>query len=225
MQTEKAYTEGLLGTKIGMTQIFTETGSCIPVTALKLGPCTVLDVIEEDKHGYSAVRMGYKEQKQQRVSKPAAGNFKKAGKGAFRHVQEVRCNVAELGWNEVGKEIVAGDVFSSGDFVDVSGTTIGRGFSGVVRRYKVRGQPATRGTHEKRRNIGSIGMCKNPGRVFKNMKMPGQMGNKRKTVLNLKVVAVNTDENVIFVKGAVPGPKNGVIFVRKAIKKILKQAA
>ncbi len=216
MSDKKVYPEGLLGRKVGMTQIFTEEGKCIPVTAVEVGPCYVLEVKETGKHGYSAVQIGFVEKKQQRVSKPALGHFSKAGKGAFYHVREVRCDIDTLGWNEQGKELSVGQVFAQGDVVDVTGVSKGRGFAGVVKRYDVRGQPASRGTHEKFRNIGSIGNCKSPGRVWKNQKMPGHMGNKNVTTQNMKVVGVRPEDNVLLIKGSVPGAKGGVVFVKKA---------
>jgi large subunit ribosomal protein L3 len=225
MHKEKAYTEGLLGTKLGMTQYFTESGDCVPVTVIKVGPCVVLDVKETEKDGYSAVALGFKPKKQQRVSKAELGQFNKAAKGCFYHVKEMRCDVQGLGWAELGKELAAKDLFVDGDFVDVTGTSLGRGFQGVFKRHHMRGQPSTRGTHEVRRHVGSIGCRKTPGRVYKGKRMPGHMGNLRVTTINLKVVAVNQEENVIFVKGAVPGPKGCLVEVRKAVKKMLKKAA
>ncbi|MCL4155411.1 UNVERIFIED_CONTAM: hypothetical protein GTU68_051322, partial [Idotea baltica] len=199
--------------------------NAIPVTAIKVGPNFVIDVKNYDRDKYSAVKLGFESKKQQRVNKPQAGIFKKAEVGAFKHVKEIRCDVETLGWNEIGKEIKMTDVFAENDFIDVTGVTIGRGFAGVVKKFRVKGQPSTRGTHENRRHIGSIGMCKTPGRVLKNTKMPGHLGNAKRTVQNLKVVAFNVDENVLFVKGCVPGPKEGLLIVKKAIKKILKKAA
>jgi large subunit ribosomal protein L3 len=225
MSTEKLFPEGLIGRKLGMTQVFTEDGRCIPVTALEVGPCYVLSVRDAEKDGYSAVQLGFDPKKSQRVNKPEQGHFAKAGKGAFYHVKEVRCDAAGLGWNEPGHELKVGDVFSSGEFVDVCGVSRGRGFQGVVKRFGVKGQPATRGTHEVRRNIGSIGAGTYPGKVWKNQKMPGRLGGKNTTVQNLKVVDVKPEKNVILVKGAIPGAKGGLVFVKKAMKKYAKAAA
>ncbi len=224
MSTEKLYHEGLLGKKLGMTQVFTEDGRCVPVTAVEVGPCFVLQVKDAEKHGYSAVQIGFDPKKPQRVSNAANGHFKKSGKGAFYHVREVRCDAEQLGWNEPGKELTVSDVFESGQFVDISGVTKGRGFMGVVGRYSVKGQPSTRGTHEVRRHIGSVGCRKFPGRIWKNQKMPGHMGNRNVTIQNLKVVGVHADKNVLLIEGAIPGHKGGLVFVRKASKKT-KQAA
>ncbi|MCB9029812.1 MAG: 50S ribosomal protein L3 [Deltaproteobacteria bacterium] len=215
--TPKQYPEGLLGRKLGMTQVFTAEGECIPVTVLEAGPCFVLDVKTPEKHKYSAVQFGYQPQKTQRVDKAMMGHFKKAAQGAFYHTRELRCDVDTLGWKE-GQEIKVGDVFMDGEKVDVTGTSIGRGFAGVVKKFKVKGQPSTRGTHEVRRHIGAIGCRKFPGRVFKNQKMPGHYGAKKATVQNLKVIAVRPEDNVILVKGAVPGPKNSLVVIRKSIK-------
>ncbi len=218
MATKRLYPEGLLGTKEGMTQVFTEDGKCIPVTVIKLGPCTILEVKNQSTHGYDAVKLGFQAKEIAKMNKPQAGNFKKWGKGAFRHTKEMRCHAENLGWTSPGKELSVSDVFSEGDKVDVSGTTIGRGFAGVVKKFRVAGQPSTQGTHEARRNIGSIGNCADPGRVFKNRKMPGQFGNVRVTTQNLKVVSVNEELNVILVKGAVPGAKGCLVEVRKSVK-------
>jgi large subunit ribosomal protein L3 len=225
MSTEKSHPEGLIGRKLGMTQVFTEDGQCIPVTALEVGPCYVLSVRDSEQDGYSAVQLGFDPKKPQRVTKPEMGHFSKAGKGAFYHVKELRCDAQGLGWTEPGHELKVDDVFSSGEFVDVCGVSRGRGFAGVVKKFGVKGQPATRGTHEARRNIGSIGAGTYPGRVWKNQKMPGQYGAKNITVQNLKVVAVKPEKNVILIKGAIPGAKGGLVVVKKAIKKYSKAAA
>lgn len=218
MSTRKLYPEGLLGKKIGMTRVFSEDGRSVPVTVVQVGPCYILQVKKESQDGYSAVQLGFSPKKSQRVNKPMSGHFARAGTGAFYHVREVRCDIEKLGWTEPGQQLKVAEVFETGDMVDVTGSTKGRGFSGVVRRYKVRGQPATRGTHEYRRNIGSIGCRKTPGRVWKNQKMPGQLGNDRVTVQNLVVVGVKPDQNVLLVKGAIPGAKGSLVMVRKAAK-------
>ncbi|RMD85924.1 MAG: 50S ribosomal protein L3 [Candidatus Dadabacteria bacterium] len=222
--SSKQYREGLLARKLGMTQVFDENGECVPVTVLQAGPCVVLDIKTVDKHGYSGVQFGFIKKKQQRTNKPMMGHFAKAGKGAFRHVKEVRCNVEKLGW-EIGQEVKAPDIFVDGELVDVTGVSIGRGFSGVVRRFGVKGQPATRGTHEVRRNIGAIGCRKFPGRVLKNQKMPGRYGGKRVTVKNLKIVKVDGDDNLILVRGGVPGPKNGILVVKKAVSRFVEESS
>lgn len=218
MGENKLYPEGLLGKKLGMTQIFDENGRALPVTVVEIGPCYIVDLKEEERHGYVAVQLGFQPKKAQRVTRPMMGHFRRAERGAFYHVREVRCDAKALGWTALGQELQVQDVFEAGDVVDVSGRSIGRGFSGVVRRYRVKGQPATRGTHEVRRNIGSIGNCKSPGRVTKNRKMPGHHGNVRRTVQNLKVVAIEPERNLLLIKGAVPGAKGSIVLVRKAVK-------
>ena len=190
MSSQKIFPEGLLGRKVGMSQVFAEDGRVIPVTAIEVGPCFVLDFKTNDEDGYASVKLGFLEKKTQRVNKPDLGQFKAAGKGAFYHVREVRCDVESLGWNSVGKEIKVGDVFQNGETVDVSGVSIGRGFAGVVKRSHFKGQPATRGTHEVRRHGGAVGQRKFPGHIFKNMGMPGHMGDENVTVQNLTVVGV-----------------------------------
>lgn len=218
MSDKRLFPEGLLGKKLGMTQVFTQEGECVPVTAIQVGPCYVIDVKKQDKHGYSAVQLGFEPKKIQRVNKPSMGHFARAAKGAYYHVKEVRCNVDALGWTNLGQEIKVEEVFKEGIFVDVSGTVIGRGFSGVFRKFKAGGQPSTRGTHEYRRHLGSIGNRKTPSRVFKNKKMPGQLGNNNVTVQNLKVVGVRPEDNVLLVQGGIPGSRGGLVVIRKAMK-------
>lgn len=225
MSTVTTYPEGLLGRKVGMTQVFTPEGECVPVTVIQTGPCYVLEVKSVDKHGYSAVQLGFEPKKAQRVTKALTGHFAKAGQGAFSCVKEIRCDVEALGWGTPGKELRASDVFVDGDIVDVSGISIGKGFAGVVKRFHVKGQPATRGTHEYRRHIGAIGCRKFPGRVFKNKSMPGRMGGENVTVQNLQVVAVRPEENLVFVRGGIPGFEGGVVVIKKARKASRKKAA
>jgi large subunit ribosomal protein L3 len=147
------------------------------------------------------------------------GHMAKAGKGAFYHIKELRCDVDSLGWKELGQELKVGDVFQEGNVVDVSGVTIGKGFQGVFRRFNnAGGQPATRGTHEYKRHLGSIGNRKFPGRVFKNKKMPGRMGNDNVTIQNLQVIGVQPEDNILLVRGGIPGARGGLVVVRKAIK-------
>lgn len=213
----KQYPEGLIGTKVGMTQVFTDKGECIPVTVIELGPCTVLDVCTPERDGYSAVQLGFTEKRMERASKAMQGHFARAGQGAFYNVMELRCDVETLGWKP-GQQVRVEDVFMANEKVDVRGTSLGKGFSGVFRKFGVKGQPMTRGTHEVRRHIGAIGCRKFPGRVMKNQKMPGQLGNARVTVQNLRVVAVKPEQNVLLVRGAVPGAKGSPVMVRKAIK-------
>jgi large subunit ribosomal protein L3 len=218
MSSSKTYTEGLLGKKLGMTQVFTPEGASVPVTIIQAGPCYVLDVRGQDVHGYSAVQFGFEPKKPQRCTKAELGSFKKGGQGAFYHIKEVRCDVQGLGWGEVGKEIKVGDVFKDGEVVDVSGVSIGRGFQGVVRRHGMKGQPMTRGTHEVRRHVGAVGCRKFPGRIFKNQRMPGRMGGDNVTVQNLQVVGVRPEENILLVRGGIPGARGSLVVIRKAMK-------
>jgi large subunit ribosomal protein L3 len=225
MSTDTLHPEGLLGKKLGMTQVFTKDGECVPVTVIEAGPCYILELKEEDKHGYSGVQLGFGPKKPQRVNKPEMGHFSKAGKGAFYHVKEIRCNAKELGWVSLGQEVRVGDLFKDGELVDVSGVSIGRGFAGVVKRFGVKGQPMTRGTHEVRRHIGAIGCRKFPGRVFKNKKMPGHMGAENVTVQNLQIVGVQPEKNLILVKGGIPGSKGGLVLIKRAIKSLTPREA
>jgi large subunit ribosomal protein L3 len=218
MTTQRLHPEGLLGRKLGMAQVFTTEGECVPVTVIELGPNYVLSVKSQDKDGYQAVQLGFQPKKAQRVNKALMGHFAKAAKGAFYHVDEVRCDVASLGWVEQGKELTVSDVFADGDMVDVTGVSIGRGFAGVVRRHHMKGQPSTRGTHEVRRHVGSIGCRKFPGRVHKGKRMPGHMGHERVTIQNLKVMGLKPESNVMLVRGGVPGAKGSLVLVKKAIK-------
>ncbi|MGI6524942.1 MAG: 50S ribosomal protein L3 [Bdellovibrionota bacterium] len=218
MSSKRLYPEGLLGKKLGMTHVTDDEGKCIPVTVVEVGPCYVLAVRSQESNGYSAVQLGFGSKKQQRVNKAAMGHFAKAGRGAFYHVNEIRCDVEKLGWKDLGQEIRVAEVFNEGELVDITGTSIGRGFAGVVKRHGMKGQPATRGTHEYRRHSGAVGCRKDPGRVIPGHPMAGQKGNETVTVQNLKVIAVRPEENLILVRGGIPGSKGGLVTVRKAVK-------
>jgi large subunit ribosomal protein L3 len=207
--------EGLLGKKLGMTHIFSE-GSEIPVTVIKVGACFVTQSKSADKDGYDAVQLGFGEKKPARVSKPMKGHFDKAGTSGFYHLAEFRGE--ELEKYEPGQEVGCADVFKVGDYVDISGRSKGKGFQGVVKRWGFHGGPASHGSMHGRTG-GSIGQSSDPSRVFKGMKMPGQMGNRTTTVQNLEVVAVNGDDNIILVKGSVPGATGCLTVIKKAVKK------
>lgn len=210
---------GILGKKLGMTQIFDDHGNAVPVTVIKTGPCMVVQKKTSDKEGYDALQLGFDEiQKVARVSKPRAGHFKKASVTPVKLLKEFRVNAEDLAAREVGAEITV-DIFEPGEFVDVTGTSKGKGFAGVMKKYGFKGQPASRGTHEYFRHGGSIGQNMTPGRTYKGKKMPGHMGNKKVTVQNLKVVDVRGDTNLLLVEGAIPGPTNGYVIVKKAVKK------
>lgn len=204
---------GLIGRKLGMTQVLAEDGTCVPVTVIQLGPCTVVQKRVGERDGYSAVQLGFGERKPQRVSKAYRTHCLRAGKGVFDVLREFR--IPDTGGVEVGTEVVAADVFKEGENVDVSGVTKGRGYSGVVKRYGFRGFPATHGTHEYFRHGGAIGNRSYPGRVLKGKRMAGQYGNTWVTTRNLRIVAVRGDEHVVLIRGAVPGPRGCVVIVRK----------
>ena len=205
--------DGLLGKKIGMTQIFTERGDVAPVTVIEAGPCYVTQVKTEGHDGYTAVQIGFGDRKQNRTSLPLRGHFKKADVQPRHILRELRVEDTEL--YEPG-QVFGVDIFKAGDMVDVSGTSKGRGFQGVVKRYNFRGGPKTRGQSDRWRAPGSIGASASPSKVFKGKRMPGRMGNKRVTVQNLAVVGVDAERNLLMVLGAVPGHKNGYVIIKRA---------
>lgn len=206
---------GLLAKKIGMTQIFDHDGDAVPVTVLEVGPCTVLDIKTKDKHGYQAVQLGFDSVKEKSLNKPELGVFKKKNISPVKVVKEIRTdNIEGL---EVGK-VVGVNNFSVGDKVDVIGTTIGRGFQGVVKRHGFSGGGRSHGSMFGR-VAGSIGQNENPKRVFKGLKMSGQMGNVQTTIQSLKVEKIDVENNLLALHGAVPGPVNGYLVIREAIKK------
>lgn len=209
--------KGLIGKKLGMTQVYTEAGELVPVTAIELGPCPVLEVRTKEKNGYSALQLGFGERKVKNVSKAVIGNLKKAGqdKNPPAVIREVRLEADPE--QEVGS-VVTADIFAANEYVDITGRTKGRGFAGVVRRWDFGGGRASHGGAWTRRT-GSIGMCAAPGKVYKNRKMPGHMGNVSRTVENLQVVEVRPDVNLMLVKGAIPGSIGGFVIVKNAVKK------
>jgi len=206
--------KGLIGKKLGMTQIFWNDGSVIPVTAIEAGPCVVIQKKTSELDGYGALQLGFDRVKEKGVNKPLKGHFKKADKGYFRVLKEFRLEFPND--YEVGSELKA-DIFKVGDYIDVVGTTRGRGFAGVVKRYGFRGGPGGHGSMF-HRAPGSIGASASPSRVFKGKKMPGHMGNRRQTVQNLMVVGVRPEQNLILVKGSVPSSKNGIVLIKDSIK-------
>lgn len=208
--------KGLIGKKIGMTQLFGSDGNVVPVTVIETGPCVVVQKKESAKDGYNALQLGFGSKKSQRVNKPGQGHMGKAGKGAFQVLREFR--LEDVSGYEVGQEIKVSDLFKVGDRVDVSGTSKGRGFTGVIKRWGFGGFPASHGTHEYFRHGGSIGNRSYPGRVFKGKKMAGQWGNETIAVQNLQVVAIRPEENLLLVKGAVPGAKRGTLLIRPTVK-------
>lgn len=208
-------TTGILGKKLGMTQIFDTQGRVVPVTVIEAGPCTIVQRKKKLDDGYDAVQLGFGARKAHRVNQPILGHVRKAGKGAFGALRELRVDSDSS--LDVGQEIRV-DIFREGDFVDVTGQTKGRGFTGVVKRWGFKGGRASHGSMF-HRAPGSIGGSSWPSRVFKNMKMGGHYGNERVTVLNLRVVGIQPEKNLLLVRGAVPGAKNSLVFVRRAIKK------
>lgn len=217
--------KGLLGTKLGMTTIFGEHGGAIPVTALFVGGNVVVGKRTTERDGYTALIVGFGEQKVQRLNKPELGFLTKQGVvnqedgTTVRTLREFRMNAADLEKFNVGESVSMNTLFKVGERVDISGTSKGRGFSGVMKRHNFAGTKATHGVHEFFRHGGSIGSCTYPARVFKNKKMPGQYGNKRVTVQNLMVAGVLEDDQIILLRGSVPGPNGAVLEVKQAIKK------
>ena len=207
--------KGILGEKLGMTQVWDENNKVVPVTVVKAGPCVVTQVRTPDTDGYSAVQIAFGAIDPRKVTKPAAGHFAKAGVTPRRHIAEIRTDDASE--YTLGQEIGA-ETFAPGQVVDVVGTTKGKGFAGVMKRHGFHGLRASHGVERKHRSPGSIGGCSTPGRVFRGMKMAGRMGSERQTTLNLKVQAVDAERGLLLIKGAVPGPKGGLVFVRTAVK-------
>jgi len=207
---------GLIGKKVGMTQFYNVDGNVIPVTVIQTGPCVVVQKKESTKDGYNALQMGFGSKKNQRVNKPAQGHMAKAGKGAFEVLKEFRLD--DVSQYQVGQEIKAADLFKAGDRIDVSGTSKGHGFTGVIKRWSFGGFPGSHGTHEYFRHGGSIGNRSYPGRVRKGKKMAGHWGNELISVQNLEVVDIRAEDNLMLVKGAVPGGKQGIVVVRRAVK-------
>ncbi len=209
---------GVIGRKLGMTQIFLEDGSVVPCTVIESN-VIVVGKRTQEKDGYDAIIVGSGERKEKHTSKALAGAFKKAGVEPKRTVRELRCSAEFAASVEIGAALKVDALFQAGQFVDVQGTTKGRGFTGVMRRHHFAGNVRTHGTHEYRRHGGSIGTNMTPGRVKKGMKMPGQHGNKTRSVLSQKIVKVVAEQNLLLIHGGVPGSRNGLVFVRGAVKK------
>ncbi|MBR1664538.1 MAG: 50S ribosomal protein L3 [Ruminococcus sp.] len=208
--------KGIIGKKIGMTQIFDETGKVIPVTVVEAGPCVVVQKKTVENDGYDAVQLGFGDIRAKRVNKPLAGHFAKAGVAQKRTLKEFRLD--DTSALNVG-DIVKADSFAEGDIIDVSGTSKGHGFTGSIKRHNYARLKETHGTGPVHRHAGSMGACSSPSRIFKGKGMPGQMGNEKVTVQNLTVVKVDAENNLIAIKGAIPGPKNGTVVLTDAIKK------
>jgi large subunit ribosomal protein L3 len=206
--------KGIIGKKLGMTQVFADDGATVGVTVIGVEPSVIVQVKTKDQDGYDAIQLGYGRIKQKNVTKPLQGHFSKANKGFFRKLKEFQ---AESENYEAGQEITA-DIFQVGDFVDVVGTSKGKGFAGVVKRHGFAGGKATHGSMH-HRAPGSIGASADPARVFKGTKMGGQMGNVLKTIQNLQVWQVRPDRNLLLLKGSIPGSENGFVLIKKATKK------
>lgn len=213
--------KGLIGKKIGMTQVFTADGTMVPVTVIDATSCMVVGKRTPEKDKYSAVTLGFGEMKEGRLNKPQAGAVKKSGAKARRHVREFRVTPEELGGMNVGDEVKV-DMFSKGQLVDVTGITKGRGFQGVMKRWSFAGFAQTHGTHEYRRHPGAVGQRKTPGRVYPNKKMPGHYGVDKVTTQNLTVVDVVPEKGLLLVQGAIPGHNDGIVYVRPAVKVALR---
>jgi large subunit ribosomal protein L3 len=209
-------TKGILGEKLGMTQVFDENNRIVPVTVVKAGPCVVTQIRTQDKDGYTAVQLAYGQIDPRKVTKPVAGHFKAADVTPRRHIVEVRTDSIE-GYT-LGSEVTVLDAFADGDRVDVSGTTKGKGTAGVMKRHGFKGLGAGHGTQRKHRSPGSIGACATPGRVFKGLRMAGRMGHVTATTTGLTVHKVDAERGLLLIKGAVPGPKGGLLVVRSASK-------
>ena len=207
--------KGLLGKKVGMTQIFDENGEVIPVTVIEAGPCYVTQKKTVEADGYNAIQLGYGETSEKKLTKPQAGHLKKSGVSPIRYLREF--SVSDPESYEAGQELKA-SVFEVGDYVDVTGTSKGKGFAGAVKRHGFGGGPKTHGQSDRWRATGSVGAGSTPGRILKGKRMPGRMGNDQVTVLNLKVVLVDDDKNMLAVQGSIPGGKNGLVIVREARK-------
>jgi len=210
--------KGILGTKLGMTQVFDENNKVVPVTVVKAGPNVVTRIRTPELDGYSAVQLAYGEISPRKVNKPVTGQYSAAGVNPRRHLAELRLDNDAAAEYEVGQELTA-EIFSDGSYVDVTGTSKGKGFAGTMKRHGFRGQGASHGAQAVHRRPGSIGGCATPARVFKGTRMSGRMGSDRVTVQNLVVHKVDTENGVLLIKGAVPGRTGGLVMVRSAVKR------
>ena len=206
--------KGIIGKKIGMTQIFDEVGNVIPVTIIEAGPCVVAQKKTAENDGYDAVQLGFVDAKEKNTNKPMKGHFAKAGVTAKKHLKEFRlddCSAVNVG------DVITADTFAAGEKVDVTGMTKGRGYTGAIKRWNLHKLCATHGVGPIHRQSGSMGVI-DPARIFKNKKMAGQYGNEQVTSLNLEVAKIDAEKNIIAVKGAVPGARGGIVFIRNAVK-------
>lgn len=208
-------TKGLIGEKVGMTQIFDDQSRVVPVTVIKAGPCHVSQIKTPDKDGYSAIQLAFGEVAERRLSRPEQGHLKTAGVPASRNLIELR--LKDISGFELGQQIKA-DIFSKGERADVVGVSKGKGFAGVMKRHNFAGKSASHGTERKHRSPGSVGACATPSRVFKGMKMAGHMGNERVTTLSLEVVDADPERNLLLIRGSVPGPNGGIVLIRSSVR-------
>lgn len=211
---------GVLGRKVGNTQVFVANGDCVNCSVIEAGPNVVLGHRTKERDGYTALILGFGKRKAQRTNKPRAGQFKKVGVEPMQHVREFRVPGEVLEGHAVGSTIALDQLFSEGQIVDVAGKTRGRGFTGVVRRWSFAGFVQTHGTHEYRRHGGSIGTNMTPGRTLPNMKMPGQYGAEALTVLNQRIVRIDMEKNLLLIAGGIPGARNSMVEVRGAVKRV-----
>lgn len=209
--------KGMIGKKVGMTQVFDEKGNVIPVTVIEAGPCYVTQIRTDDADGYIAIQLGFSETKPQRLTKGQLGHLKKNNLPALRVLREFRVQGEVAGELAEGSEIKV-DVFETGELVDVIGVSKGRGFAGTIKRHGFNRQPKTHGQSDRERAPGSVGMCATPGRTLKGQRMAGRMGNDRVTIQNLEVVVVDPEKNLLAVKGSIPGAKGGIVMIRPARK-------
>ena len=207
---------GLIGKKVGMTQFYNAEGNLVPVTVVQTGPCVVVQKKESAKDGYDALQVGFGSKKSQRVNKPLQGHMAKAGKGAFTVIKEFRFD--DVSKYEVGQELKVSEMFKVGDRIDVAGISKGHGFTGVIKRWSFAGFPGSHGTHEYFRHGGSIGNRSYPGRVRKGKKMAGHWGDEQVSIQNLEVVDIRAEQDLMLIKGAVPGAKQGIVILRLAAK-------
>ena len=216
--------KGIIGKKVGMTQIFDDRGEVIPVTVIEAGPCYVAQIKTVERDGYAAIQLGFEETKSKRLTRPQRQHLEKSALPALRYLREIRMDghdIARLDLEEGQKILV--DIFEKGERVDVTGTSKGRGFAGVVKRHGFGGGPKTHGQSDRLRAPGSIGACTTPGRVFKGKRMPGRMGGERVTVQGLEVVLADPERNLLVVRGAVPGAQNGLLLIQPARKTRLRK--
>lgn len=208
--------KGIIGRKLGMTQVFGAHGNATPITVIEAGPCAIVQIKTRETEGYNALQLGFMKKKPQRVNRPLSGHFQKSGTGPYYIIKEFPVN--DIGEYTVGQEVTL-EAFTIGDFVDVTGTSKGRGFTGVIKRHGFSGAPGSHGAHEHFRHGGSIGASATPSKTFKGKKMPGRFGNSRVTTQNLRIVDIKPERNLLLIQGAVPGSANSIVIIREAKKR------